>query len=122
MLITAWANHGLATGRGVIGHARSADLLSWTVGPPLTEPAGYGHGISMGAATERYQAGLGISRAEQDEFAAESHTRAAVAIKDGRLAEEVTPVTITSRKGFLTRSFSASRKRARDDRRDHLPR
>jgi acetyl-CoA C-acetyltransferase len=59
-------------------------------------------GISMGAATERYQAGLGISRAEQDEFAAESHARAAAAIKDGLLAEEITPVTIATRKGSVT--------------------
>jgi acetyl-CoA C-acetyltransferase len=29
-------------------------------------------GVSMGAATERYQRDLGISRAEQDAFAAES--------------------------------------------------
>ena len=56
-------------------------------------------GISMGTATERYQRGLGISRAEQDAFAAESHARAAAAIKDGRLAEEITPVTIATRKG-----------------------
>jgi acetyl-CoA C-acetyltransferase len=41
-------------------------------------------GISMGAATERYQASLGISRRDQDAFAAESHARAAAAIKDGR--------------------------------------
>jgi acetyl-CoA C-acetyltransferase len=59
-------------------------------------------GISMGAATERYQAGMGISRAEQDEFAAESHARAAAAIKDGTLAEEITPVTIATRKGPVT--------------------
>jgi acetyl-CoA C-acetyltransferase len=59
-------------------------------------------GISMGAATERYQAGLGISRAEQDEFAAESHNRAAIAIKDGLLAEEIAPVTIAGRKGSVT--------------------
>jgi len=42
-------------------------------------------GISMGAATERCQAGLGISRADQDVFAAHSHARAAAAIKAGRL-------------------------------------
>jgi acetyl-CoA C-acetyltransferase len=59
-------------------------------------------GISMGAATERYHAGLGISRAEQDEFAAESHSRAAAAIKDGLLAEEITPLTIGGRKGSVT--------------------
>src|ERR1700685_3493942 len=49
-------------------------------------------GISMGAATERYQAGLGISRQDQDAFGAESHARAAAAIKAGRLAEEVGPL------------------------------
>lgn len=55
-------------------------------------------GISMGAATERYQTGLGISRADQDAFAAESHARAAAAIKDGKLAEEIIPVTVPARK------------------------
>jgi acetyl-CoA C-acetyltransferase len=59
-------------------------------------------GISMGAATERYQAGLGISRAQQDEFSAESHAKAAAAIKDGLLEQEITPVTIATRKGTVT--------------------
>jgi acetyl-CoA C-acetyltransferase len=59
-------------------------------------------GISMGAATERYQTGLGISRAEQDAFAAESHARAAAATKDGRLAEEIIPVTVPDGKGAVT--------------------
>jgi acetyl-CoA C-acetyltransferase len=60
-------------------------------------------GISMGAATERYQAGLGISRQDQDAFAAESHARAAAAIKEGRLGEEIVPVaTVRGRKGDLT--------------------
>lgn len=55
-------------------------------------------GISMGAATERYQAGLGISRQDQDVFAARSHQRAAVAASDGRLAEEIVPVTVPGRR------------------------
>jgi acetyl-CoA C-acetyltransferase len=59
-------------------------------------------GISMGVATERYQVGLGISREDQDIFAAESHARAAAAIKAGRLAEEIVPVTVASRKGDVT--------------------
>jgi acetyl-CoA C-acetyltransferase len=58
-------------------------------------------GISMGAATEKYQTGLGISRAEQDAFAAESHARAAAAIKDGRLAEEIVPVAVPGRRGAV---------------------
>ncbi|MGW0891171.1 acetyl-CoA C-acyltransferase [Saccharopolyspora sp. NPDC002578] len=47
-------------------------------------------GIPMGAATERYQEG--ISRAEQDEYAAESHARAARAAAIGHLAAEAVPV------------------------------
>ncbi len=52
----------------------------------------------MGLGTERYVAG-GISRHDQDEFAALSHERAANAIKDGRLADEIVPVSIPQRKG-----------------------
>ncbi|OZD69007.1 glycosyl hydrolase family 32 [Rhodococcoides fascians] len=43
MLITAHATAGPPDGRGVIGHARSHDLLDWTVQPPLTSTAGFGH-------------------------------------------------------------------------------
>ena len=59
-------------------------------------------GISMGAATERYQKGLGLSRGEQDDFAARSHARAAAAIKDGLLAEEIVPVAVPARGGSVT--------------------
>jgi acetyl-CoA C-acetyltransferase len=59
-------------------------------------------GIPMGVATERYQAGLGISREDQDVFAAESHARAVAAIKDGRMAEEISPVTMLGREGDVT--------------------
>jgi acetyl-CoA C-acetyltransferase len=55
-------------------------------------------GIPMGAATERYQAGLGISRQDQDAFGADSHARAAAAVKAGRLAEEIAPLTVDGRK------------------------
>jgi acetyl-CoA C-acetyltransferase len=60
-------------------------------------------GVPMGEATERYQAAYEISREDQDEFAAESHARAAAAIKAGRLAEEIVPVaTARGRKGDMT--------------------
>ncbi|MFV2064596.1 MAG: glycosyl hydrolase family 32, partial [Chloroflexota bacterium] len=42
-LITARAAEGEPDGRGVIGHARSADLLHWEVRPPLSEPGEFGH-------------------------------------------------------------------------------
>ncbi len=55
--------------------------------------------VAMGESTERYNAKLGISRAEQDEFSARSHERAAAAIKDGRFVEEITAVAVPQRKG-----------------------
>jgi beta-fructofuranosidase len=38
ILVTAKADRGPSDGRGVIGHAWSADLRSWRAGPPLSEP------------------------------------------------------------------------------------
>ena len=40
--VTARANDGDPEGRGVIGHARSHDLVHWEVLPPVTEPMGFG--------------------------------------------------------------------------------
>ncbi|MFD0852641.1 beta-ketoacyl synthase N-terminal-like domain-containing protein, partial [Actinomadura adrarensis] len=51
-------------------------------------------GVSMGESTERYNAKLGISREEQDEFSARSHQRAAEAIKNGVFDEEIASVEI----------------------------
>ena len=55
--------------------------------------------VSMGESTERHNSKLGISRQDQDEFAARSHQLAAKAIKDGVLAEEIVPVSIPQRRG-----------------------
>ena len=55
--------------------------------------------LSMGESTERHNSKLGITRQEQDEFSARSHQLAAAAIKDGVLAEEITPVSIPQRRG-----------------------
>ncbi|MDR0959495.1 MAG: glycoside hydrolase family 68 protein [Propionibacteriaceae bacterium] len=53
MLITARATTGPVYGRGVIGHARSDDLLNWTLEPPLTEPGDRGFGqLEVSQATE----------------------------------------------------------------------
>ncbi len=56
-------------------------------------------GISMGAATERYQGGFGITRQAQDEYAVRSHELAIAAAKDGRFDDEV--VAVTNAKGDL---------------------
>ncbi len=55
---------------------------------------------AMGALTEQCNvAGLGLSRAEQDEFSAASHQKAAAAWKNGVFDDEVVPVSIPQRKG-----------------------
>ncbi|ORW99300.1 acetyl-CoA C-acetyltransferase [Mycolicibacillus trivialis] len=53
----------------------------------------------MGALTEQRNDVDEFTRAEQDEFAAGSHQKAAAAWKDGVFADEVVPVRIPQRKG-----------------------
>ncbi len=56
--------------------------------------------VHMGAGTENYVGQVGgITREAQDELAAKSHERAAAAQKEGRFADEITPVSIPQRKG-----------------------
>jgi len=53
----------------------------------------------MGALTEQRNDADNFTRAEQDEFAARSHQKAAAAWKDGVFTDEVVPVKIPQRKG-----------------------
>jgi acetyl-CoA C-acetyltransferase len=62
----------------------------------LTDP--FDH-TPMGELTDRHNRRLGIGRAEQDEFAALSHQRAAAAIKDGLLNDEIVAIEIPQRRG-----------------------
>ncbi|SDT77338.1 acetyl-CoA C-acetyltransferase [Actinoplanes derwentensis] len=54
-------------------------------------------GISMGESTEASGVRLGISREQQDEFAARSHQRAATAQREGWFAEEIVAVPAAGR-------------------------
>ena len=53
----------------------------------------------MGEGSDGVNAKLGIARAEQDEWSARSHERAADATKAGKLAEEIAAVEVKQRKG-----------------------
>jgi acetyl-CoA C-acetyltransferase len=55
--------------------------------------------IGMGLSTERYARAAAMARGPQDEYSAQSHERAAAAIKDGRFADEIIPVAVPQRKG-----------------------
>jgi len=54
---------------------------------------------SMGGATDGYNERYGLTRQEQDEFAARSHQLAAKATETGALAEEIVPVQVPQRRG-----------------------
>ncbi|OOY12925.1 3-oxoadipyl-CoA thiolase [Thioclava marina] len=58
------------------------------------------HGVdSMPETAENVADDFGVSREDQDAFALRSQDRAAAAMSEGRLASEITPVTIAQRKG-----------------------
>ena len=62
----------------------------------LSDPFGRMH---MGVTAENVAERFGISRADQDALAAESHRRAAAAIDEGRFRDQIVPVTLKTRKG-----------------------
>jgi acetyl-CoA C-acetyltransferase len=64
----------------------------------LHDPFGHGH---MGVTAENVAAQYGLSRGDQDKFAAESHRRAAAAIAAGYFKEQIAPVELPSRKGTV---------------------
>lgn len=73
-----------------IGDVTATDMM---VGV-LTDPFGNGH---MGITAENIATRSSIDRATQDAFAAESHRRAAVAIAEGWMREQIVPIVV--RKG-----------------------
>lgn len=54
---------------------------------------------AMGAGTEKYAASMELERIEQDDLAAKSHQRAALAQKDGLFEGEIVPVEVPQRRG-----------------------
>ena len=74
----------------------SVELLDAMALDGLTDP--FGH-TPMGELTDTHNARLGIGRAEQDDFAARSHQRAAAAAKDGLLTGEIIAVPVPQRRG-----------------------
>jgi acetyl-CoA C-acetyltransferase len=65
----------------------------------LTDPFDACH---MGVTAENVAADYGVSRADQDALAVESHRRAAAAVDAGYFKEQITPVEVPARKGTVT--------------------
>jgi 3-oxoadipyl-CoA thiolase len=81
--------------------SRSAKIEDTTLGWRFVNPrmkAQYGVD-SMAETAENVAVEFKVSRADQDAFALRSQQRAAAAIAEGRLAEEIVPVAIPSKKG-----------------------
>jgi 3-oxoadipyl-CoA thiolase len=87
--------------KGGSAFARDVQMYDTTIGwrfvnPRLEEQYGID---SMPETAENVAAERGISRADQDAFALRSQERTAAAQSDGRLAAEIIPVTLPTRKG-----------------------
>ena len=81
--------------------ARDVELFDTSLGWRFINPAlreRYGTD-SMGQTAENVAEQYGVSRDDQDAFAARSQTRAAAARASGRFADEIAPLEIPQRKG-----------------------
>src|SRR5262245_9231886 len=62
----------------------------------LHDPFGHGH---MGVTAENIAAKYGFTREQQDEFAIQSHKKAAAAMEAGYFKSQITPIEIKTKKG-----------------------
>jgi acetyl-CoA C-acetyltransferase len=62
----------------------------------LHDPFGHGH---MGVTAENIAAKYGFTRAQQDEFAIESHRRAGRAMEEGLFKSQIVPIELKTKKG-----------------------
>ena len=81
--------------------SRSAEIFDTTIGWRFVNPLMKSqYGVeSMPETGENVAKDYSISRADQDAFAARSQAKAGAAMESGRLAREITPVSIPQRKG-----------------------
>ena len=81
--------------------SRANEVHDTTIGWRFVNPAmKAAHGVdSMPETAENVADDYDINRADQDAFALRSQEKAAVAMSNGRLAQEIVPVTIPQRKG-----------------------
>lgn len=87
--------------KGATPFARDVQLFDTSLGWRFVNPRMKQlHGTdSMGETAENVAAQYGVSRDDQDAFAVRSQQKAAAAQREGRLAEEIVPVSIPQKKG-----------------------
>ncbi|MCW8859212.1 MAG: thiolase family protein [Deltaproteobacteria bacterium] len=77
----------------------NGELVDLVIYDGLQDPYSKRH---MGEITEDWVTGHGLSREEQDAYAARSYELSQAAVKDGTFADELVPVIIKTRKGDIT--------------------
>ncbi|MEI2416052.1 beta-ketothiolase BktB [Orrella sp. JC864] len=77
-----------------MGDSVMLDMMTGALSDPFER-------FHMGVTAENVAARYGISRADQDALAVESHRRAARAIDEGRFKAQIVPVPVKSRKGTV---------------------
>ncbi len=75
-----------------MGEAQLVDMMVAALHDPFDS-------IHMGVTAENVAAKYGISRAQQDQLALESHRRASQAIDQGRFKSQIVPIEIRAKKG-----------------------
>jgi len=95
MSLAPYALPTLRTGQRM-GHAQALDLMVYDA---LQDPYSGRH---MGEITETWVERHGLTREDQDQYAARSYRLAQAAVAAGTFADELTPVIKTSRKGDIT--------------------
>jgi len=89
---------------GIAGGVESMSLnsMGWDGGineTAMAHPVASGCHMSMGQTSEAVAERFGISRKDQDEFAVESHRRAAAAQAAGKFKEQIVPVEVKTEDG-----------------------
>ena len=89
--------HAIQLRNGVkMGDAKMVDTMLFDA---LVDPF---HNIHMGSTAENIAKEFGISREDQDEFAAHSQNKTEAAMKAGKFKDEIVPYVIETRKGNVT--------------------
>ncbi|MDC0762316.1 thiolase family protein [Brevibacillus sp. AG] len=83
-------------------YQRGGQMLIESFGGPRSAPVSLYGDLTMGDTAENVAEQFGISREDQDRFAAESQSRAINAIEAGLFRDEIIPIKLTGKKGEET--------------------
>ncbi|MAL99159.1 acetyl-CoA C-acetyltransferase [Hydrocarboniclastica marina] len=107
-LIIAGGQESMSLAPHVLPNSRKGQRMgNWTMVDTMIQDGLWDafNDYHMGITAENIVSKYGISREEQDEFAAQSQQKAAAARESGRFDDEIVPVEVPQRKGDPVRVF-----------------